>query len=88
MKLLRNTKNKVNKDKNGENVPRLEINELVLVQCNIFKKVYQDSRANIHLCLIMWSIIRYFTQKFVFLKTFDSEFLYVRYVLLIKILNC
>ena len=45
MKLLRNTKNKVNKDKNGENVPRLEVNELVLVQCNIFKKVYQDSRA-------------------------------------------
>ena len=45
MKLLRNTKKKVNKDKNGENVPRLEINELVLVQCNIFNKVYQDSKA-------------------------------------------
>ena len=35
MKLLGNTKNKINQDKNGENVPHLEIAEPVLVHCNI-----------------------------------------------------
>ena len=36
MKLLRSTENKITKDKNGENVPNLEIVELVLVHCNHF----------------------------------------------------
>ena len=31
MKLLGSTKNKITKDKNGENVPHLEITEVVLV---------------------------------------------------------
>ena len=35
MKLLGSTKNKIPKDKNGENVPHLEITEVVLVHCNI-----------------------------------------------------
>ena len=35
MKLLGSTKNKFAKDKNGENVPHLEITEVVLVHCNI-----------------------------------------------------
>ena len=34
MKLLGSTENKVTKDKNGENVPHLEITEVVLVHCN------------------------------------------------------
>ena len=33
MKLLGSTENKITKDKNGENVPHLEITEVVLVQC-------------------------------------------------------
>ena len=45
MKLLRSTKNKITKDKNGENVPHLEITEVVLVHCNIVNNDYQqDSR--------------------------------------------
>ena len=45
MKLLENTKSKMTKDKNGENLPHLEITELVLAHCNIFKNDYQrDSR--------------------------------------------
>ena len=45
MKLLGCTKSKINKDTNGENVPHLEIAELVLVQCNLFNNDYQqDSR--------------------------------------------
>ena len=32
MKLLGNSENKITKDKNGENVPHLEITEVLLVQ--------------------------------------------------------
>ena len=35
MKLLGSTENKVTKDKNDENVPHLEIPEVVLVHCDI-----------------------------------------------------
>ena len=35
MKLLGSTKKKINKNKNGENVPHLEITEVVLVHCYI-----------------------------------------------------
>ena len=46
MKLLRSTKNKITKDKNGENVPHLEITEVVLIHCNIVNNDYQkDSRV-------------------------------------------
>ena len=46
MKLLGSTENKITKDKNGENVPHLEITEVVLVHCNIFNNDYQqDSRV-------------------------------------------
>ena len=42
IKLLGSTENKITKDKNGENVPHLEIAEVVLVQCNIFSNDYQQ----------------------------------------------
>ena len=46
MKLLGSTKNKITKDKNCENVPHLEIAEVVLVHCNIVNNDYQqDSRV-------------------------------------------
>ena len=46
MKLLASTKNKITKDKNGENVPHLEITEVVLVHCNMVNNDYQhDSRV-------------------------------------------
>ena len=35
MKLLGSTENKITKDKNGDSVPHLDINEVVLVHCNI-----------------------------------------------------
>ena len=35
MKLVGSTKNKITKDKNGENVPHLEITEVVLFHCNM-----------------------------------------------------
>ena len=46
MKLLGSTENKITKDKNGENVPHLEITEVVLVHCNMVNNDYQqDSRV-------------------------------------------
>ena len=42
MKLLGSTENKITKDKNGENVPHLEITEVVLVHCNIVNNDYQE----------------------------------------------
>ena len=47
MKLLGSTKNKINKDKNGENVPDLEITEVILVHCNNVNNDYQqDSKTS------------------------------------------
>ena len=40
MKLLRSSKNEKNEDKNGENVPHLEITEVVLVHCDIVNNDY------------------------------------------------
>ena len=40
MKLLGGTENKITKDKKGENVPHLEITEVVLVQCNVVNNDY------------------------------------------------
>ena len=46
MKLLGSTENKIAKDENGENVPHLEITEVILVHCNIVNNKYQeDSRV-------------------------------------------
>ena len=46
MKLVGRTENKLTKDKNGENVPHLEIMGVVLVHCNIVNDDYQqDSRV-------------------------------------------
>ena len=42
MKLLASTKSKITEDKDGENLPHLELIELVLVHCNIIKDNYQQ----------------------------------------------
>ena len=46
MILFGSTENKITKDKNGENLPHLEITEVVLVHCNSANNDYQqDSRV-------------------------------------------
>ena len=42
MKVLRSTKRKTTNDKNGENVPHLEINIVVLVHFSIVNNDYQQ----------------------------------------------
>ena len=43
MKLLGSTKKDVDSDKNSENVPKLESDEVVLVHCNLVKNDYQHT---------------------------------------------
>ena len=43
MKLLGSTKSKVTKNENGENVPNLQITEVVLVHWNIVNNNYQKN---------------------------------------------
>ena len=46
MELLGSTENKITKYKNSENVPHLEITEVVLVHCTMVNNDYQqDSRV-------------------------------------------
>ena len=47
MKLLGSAENKINKDKNSENVPHLEIVEIVLVHCNLVNNDYQQNSRTI-----------------------------------------
>ena len=55
MKLLVNIKNKINKDKDGENVPHLETTEAVLVHCNIVKMIINMIQES---CIYLFRINR------------------------------
>ena len=72
MKSLGSTKSKINKDKNGDFLPHLEFTEVVLVHCNIINNNYQqDSRVLYTFAIsIIWTNIRYFTQKVHIFKNF------------------
>ena len=48
MKLLGSAKSKINKDKNGENGPHLEITEVILIHCNIVNNDYQQDLRLLH----------------------------------------
>ena len=55
MKLLGSTENEITKDKNGENVPHLEIKEVVLIHCNIVNNDYkEDSKVLIQINYIVF----------------------------------
>ena len=41
MKLLGSTKKDITKDENGENVPYLEIAEVLLMHCNVVNNSYK-----------------------------------------------
>ena len=49
MKLLGSTENKITEDKNGENVPYLEITEVVLVYSNIVNNNYQQDSSVLYM---------------------------------------
>ena len=76
MKLLGSTENKITRDKNGENVPHLEIAEVVLVHCDIVNNGYQqDSRVLYTLVpnKQFGSLLEISPTNHIFLKTFNSD---------------
>ena len=77
MKLLGRTKNKITEDKNGENVPHLEITEVVLVHCDIVNNDHQqDSRVLYTFApnKPFDSLLEICPTNHIFLKTFNSEY--------------
>ena len=84
MKSLGSTKSKITKQENGENVPHLEITEVVLVHCSIHQYlVNNDYQQNLRVSYTFVSnksfgqLLDILHKKFIFQKTFDSEFSYI-----------
>lgn len=48
MKIVRRTKQQILKNKNRENVPNLQITEVVLVHFNIVNNTYQNDSTVLH----------------------------------------
>ena len=77
MKLLGSTENKITKYKNGENVPHIEIKEVVLVHCDIFNNDYeQDSRVLYTFVpnKPFGSLLIFLLTNHIFLITFNPEY--------------
>ena len=76
MKLLGSTESNITKDKNGENVPHLEIVKLVLIHCNIFNNNYQQNSRILYTFVPnkpFGSSLEISPPSHIFLKTFNSE---------------
>ena len=77
MKLLGRNKNKITKDKNGENVPHLEITEVALVHRNIVNNDYQQDSRVLYTFVPnkpFGSLLEISPKNYIFLKTFNSEY--------------
>ena len=76
-KLFGSAENKINKDKNGENVPHFEITEVVLVHCNIVNNDYQQDSRVLYTFVPnkpFGSLLDSSPANHIFLKTFNSEY--------------
>ena len=79
MKLLESTKSKITGEKNGENVPHLEIVELVLIHCNIVNNNYQQNSKILYTFVPnkpFGSLLKISRSSYIFLKTFNSCMVY------------
>ena len=77
MKLLGSTESKVTQEKYGENVPHLEIAELVLIHCNLVNNNYQQNSRILYTLRSdksFGSLLQISPPNHIFLKTFNSEF--------------
>ena len=77
MDLIGSTKSKITKNKNGENVPHLEITEVVLKHCNVVNNSYEQNSRVLYTFVPNQSfgqLLNISPENFIFLKTFDSEF--------------
>ena len=73
MRLLGSTESKITKDRNGGNVPHLEIVELILIHCNIVNNNYQQN-SRIFYIFVPNKPFGSSPPNHIFLKTFNSEF--------------
>ena len=77
MKLLGSAESKINKHRNGENIPHLEIVEVVLVHCNLVNNDYLQNSRILYTFVpnkTFGSLVKISPPNHVFLKTFNSEF--------------
>ena len=77
MKLHGRSESKITKDTNGENVPHLEVVELVLVHCNLVRNDYQQDSRILYTFVpnkTFGSLLEILSTNHIFLKTFNSEF--------------
>ena len=77
MKLLRSTENKITKDKNRENVPHLEITEVLLVHKILLIMTISKIQEYYFRLFQISHLVAYqkFHQQIMsFLKTFNSEY--------------
>ena len=90
MKLLGSTKKDVNKDKNGEIVPKLESVEVILVHCNLVKNDYQ------HTSKVLFSfvpnkqfgqLINISSHSLTMMNTVNTEILLLKFGLQIKLVK-
>ena len=77
MKLLGSTKSKMTRDKNGENVPHLEVLVLVLAHFSLANNDYQQN-SRISYTFVpnktFGTLLEISPTNHIFLKTFNSEF--------------
>ena len=91
MKLPGRTENKITKNKNGQNVPHLEISEVVLAHCNIVNNDYQQDLRVLFTFILVNRLVNYYIFLLNIsysLKTLIQNFHTLTYGLLIKLLNC
>ena len=77
MKLIGSTENKITKDKDGENLPHLEITEVVLVHCNIVNNDYQQDSRVLYTFVpnkLFGSLPEISPTNPIFLETFNSKY--------------
>ena len=77
MKLLGSTENKITIGKNSQNVPHLEITEVVVVHCNIVNNDYQQDSRVLYTFVSnepFGSLLEISPTNHIFLKTFNSEY--------------
>ena len=80
MKLLGSTKGKKTTAENAENVSCLEINEAVLIHCNVVDISYLQNSRVLYTFVpnkLLGQLLDISPKHFVFLKIFDSEFSYI-----------
>ena len=76
-KLLGSTENKITKDKNDENVPHLEITDVVLVHCDIVDNDYQQESRVLYTFVLnksFGSLLEISPTNHIIIKTFNSEY--------------